>query len=71
MNTNLKVFYLFNVGQVFFFIHFWAIIYAQSAKRMNCCFLQVFMAKNQYGQHGEIGVLLYKWLYGLEMVELC
>ncbi len=32
-----------------------------------CCYGQ----KNQYGWYGEIGVWLYKWLYNLEMVDIC
>ncbi len=36
VNTSLKVFYLFDFSHVlFFFIHFQAVVYAQSVKRMN------------------------------------
>ena len=56
-----------------FFIHFWAVVYAQSVKKNEFFWFYGFLQpkKNQYGQHGEIGVWLYKWLYSLEIVDLC
>ncbi len=54
-----------------FFHHFWAVVDAQSVKRTNF-YLYIFLRpKNQYGQHGEIWVWLYKLLYSSEMVDIC
>ncbi len=53
------------------FIHFGAVIDALSVKRTNFCFYVFLWPKNQYGQHGEIWVWLYKWLYSSEMVDIC
>ncbi len=54
-----------------FFIHFRAVVDAQSVKKTNFCFYVFLWAKNQYGWHGEIWVWLYKWLYSSEMVDIC
>ncbi len=35
MNVSLKVFYLFDFGLVWFFVHFQAVVDAQSVKRTN------------------------------------
>ena len=35
VNVSLKVFYLFDFSHVWFFIHFWAVVDAQSVKRTN------------------------------------
>ncbi len=53
-----------------FFIHFWAVVDAQSVKRTNFWFYVFLQPKNQYGQHGKIGVWLYKWLKSSEMVDI-
>ncbi len=37
-----------------FFVHFQAVVDAQSVKRTNFCFYIFLQAKNQYGRHGEI-----------------
>ncbi len=71
VNASLKVFYLFNLVMFGFFIHFRAVVDARSVKRTNFCFYVFLRAKNQYGQHGEIWVWLYKWLYSLETVDIC
>ncbi len=71
MNVSLKVFYLFDFGLVWFFVHFQAVVDAQSVKRTKFCFYIFLQAKNQYGRHGEIWVWLYKWLYSSETVDIC
>ncbi len=54
-----------------FFIHFQAVVDAQSVKRTNFWFYMFLQPKKQYGWHGEIWVWLYKWLYNSEMVNIC